>query len=154
MTPTFKKKKKKKMFNFVLGQFCSSCGIGCCTETSCWRKANTIHVCKEISLAENNEAPTTTRSGYLFCHLRPFLFYKIKFNWFHFWVAHSSFLNQVVQDVAMPDITLLVLCVHNFWSIKRQANQQLINSGRCQTFQLFKQYKYQCNIVSFAQFIT
>ena len=84
------------MFNFIVGQFCSCCGIGCCTETSCWRKANTSHVCKEISLLENNEPPTTTRSGYLFCHLRPFLFYKIKFNWFHFWVAHSSFLNQVV----------------------------------------------------------
>lgn len=40
------------------GRFCSGCGVGCCTETSCWRKANTSLRCKEIALTEQaNSTP-------------------------------------------------------------------------------------------------
>lgn len=31
------------------GQFCSNCGIGCCTQTTCLKKANAKHQCKAIS---------------------------------------------------------------------------------------------------------
>lgn len=32
------------------GQFCSNCGIGCCVQTSCVKKANATHKCKEIAV--------------------------------------------------------------------------------------------------------
>ena len=31
------------------GQFCSNCGIGCCLEANCLRKANLTHKCKEVA---------------------------------------------------------------------------------------------------------
>ena len=33
----------------VKGQFCSNCGIGCCLEANCLRKANLTHKCKEVA---------------------------------------------------------------------------------------------------------
>ncbi len=38
------------LYTLVTGQFCSGCGIGCCTESACLRKANTSLRCKEIAL--------------------------------------------------------------------------------------------------------
>ena len=32
------------------GQFCSNCGIGCCIQAACIRKANSTHKCKEIAV--------------------------------------------------------------------------------------------------------
>merc|ERR1711976_318190 len=36
------------------GQFCSNCGIGCCVQTTCIKKANTTHTCKSISMECQN----------------------------------------------------------------------------------------------------
>lgn len=33
-----------------LGQFCSNCGIGCCVQATCIKKANTTHICKAVSV--------------------------------------------------------------------------------------------------------
>ena len=33
----------------IKGQFCSNCGIGCCLEANCLRKANLTHKCKEVA---------------------------------------------------------------------------------------------------------
>ncbi len=36
----------------ILGQFCSNCGIGCCIQPTCVKKANAAHQCKTVSLIE------------------------------------------------------------------------------------------------------
>jgi len=43
------------------GQFCSNCGIGSCLESSCLRKANLTHKCKEVAtvLNGNNDVENT-----------------------------------------------------------------------------------------------
>ena len=34
---------------FLKGQFCSNCGVGCCVQASCLKKANATHTCKAVS---------------------------------------------------------------------------------------------------------
>lgn len=43
------------------GKFCSNCGIGCCLNSDCLRKANLAHVCKEVATTANSS--TNRRVG-------------------------------------------------------------------------------------------
>ena len=38
-----------------LGQFCSNCGIGCCVQATCIKKANTTHICKAVSVEPKDQ---------------------------------------------------------------------------------------------------
>ena len=40
------------------GQFCSNCGIGCCLESNCLRKANLTHKCKEVAVVSSGQETT------------------------------------------------------------------------------------------------
>ena len=51
------------LFN-VKGQFCSNCGIGCCLDSNCLRKANLTHKCKEVAaVASGQEVIQNTDSA-------------------------------------------------------------------------------------------
>ena len=45
-------------FIIFSGQFCSNCGIGCCIQATCFKKANATHLCKAISDQDPEDTKT------------------------------------------------------------------------------------------------